>query len=104
MIKLIGLLRRASGTTPASFREHWRDHHARIAMELPGLRRYVINPVVAAPGGAQPGWDGVAELWFDDLAAFAAAMASPQWQAAEADHAFIEHRVIVLCDEEQILP
>lgn len=104
MIKLIGLLRRTSGTTPAAFRNHWVDHHARIAMQLPGLRRYVVNPAVAVPGGEQPAWDGVAELWFDDLAAFEAAKASPQWLAAEADHGFIEHRVIFLCEERQVLP
>ena len=104
MIKLVGLLRRAGGTTPAAFRAHWVDHHARIAAQLPGLRRYVVNPVVAVPGGEQPPWDGVAELWFDDQAAFEAALASPQWLAAEADHDFIEHRVIFLCDEQQVLP
>jgi uncharacterized protein (TIGR02118 family) len=104
MIKLVGLLRRAAGTTPDAFREHWLHHHAQIARELPGLRRYVVNPVVAMPGGERPPWDGVAELWFDDLAAVEAAMASPQWRAAEADHGFIEHRVIFLCDERQVLP
>ena len=32
-----------------------------------------------------PTYDGMAELWFDDLAALQAAQHSPQWQASSAD-------------------
>jgi uncharacterized protein (TIGR02118 family) len=32
-----------------------------------------------------PDYDGMAELWFDDLAALEAARRSPEWQVSTAD-------------------
>jgi uncharacterized protein (TIGR02118 family) len=40
------------------------------------------------PGDHRPAdFDGMAELWFDDLAAVLEARRSPEWKAATADEA-----------------
>jgi len=52
---------------------------------------------------ASPEFDGMAELWFDDLAALEAARRSPEWQASSADEAnFIDKtRTALFLTEEQ---
>lgn len=58
---------------------HWRGPHAAIALELPGLVRYVQNAVAGSLGAggtitdARAAFDGFAELWFEDEAAWLAA-------------------------------
>jgi uncharacterized protein (TIGR02118 family) len=51
---------------------------------------------------ATPDFDGMAELWFDDLGALQAARRSPEWQASTADEAnFIDQsRSAVFVTEE----
>jgi uncharacterized protein (TIGR02118 family) len=55
---------------------------------VPGLRRLVQSHAVPVPGDHRPAdFDGMAELWFDDLAAVLEARQSPEWEAATADEA-----------------
>jgi uncharacterized protein (TIGR02118 family) len=63
---------------------YWRDTHGPIAGKVPGVRRYVQQHAVGAPEG-EPPFLGVASLYFDDQAAFAAAAASPEFAAAIED-------------------
>jgi len=73
VIKTIALIRRKPGISHEEFMRHYEDVHAPLAMAcLPGLRGYVRNYVVTAPGGADPGFDVVSEFWFDDAAALQA--------------------------------
>lgn len=70
---------------PAAFDRHYFDKHVPIAKSIPGLRRYEVSAgPVATPAGPS-NWHLVATLHFDDMAAIAAAFASPQGQAAAAD-------------------
>jgi uncharacterized protein (TIGR02118 family) len=78
---VIYLKRRADLPQPA-FVSWWLGPHRALAEELPGLRRYTISLATDAPEGP---FDGMAELWFDDLAAADAAFASPAGRAARAD-------------------
>jgi len=84
MICRMGLLTRRPGLTPAAFRRHWRDVHGPLAARLPGLRRYVQNPVVDASQLAidhQRGdWaiDGFSQLWFDDMDAMRRVVEAPE--------------------------
>jgi uncharacterized protein (TIGR02118 family) len=78
---VIYLTRRADLLQP-SFFAWWLGQHKALAEQLPGLRQYIISLAVDAPEGP---FDGMAELWFDDLAAAEAAFASPAGQAARAD-------------------
>lgn len=103
MTKLVGLLRRADGWDRQRFRDYWVQHHAAVARDLPGLRRYQITIFDSGETGEEPRYDGMAELWFDDRAAFEAAFASSTYRVSEADHPFISERVILLSDEEHFI-
>jgi hypothetical protein len=41
----MGLLNKKSDWSAERFRAYWRDHHARLAENLPGLRSYQQNHV-----------------------------------------------------------
>ncbi|RBY94434.1 EthD family reductase [Blastococcus sp. TBT05-19] len=69
---------------PAAFDAHYRDVHAPLAKQLPGLVRFTTGH--ASPmDPSQPAPYLVAELDFDSEAAMGAAFASPEGQAAAAD-------------------
>jgi uncharacterized protein (TIGR02118 family) len=50
-------------------------------------------------------YDGMAELWFDDIEALLAARESPEWKASSEDEAnFIDHkRVAYFVSEERVV-
>lgn len=67
MIKLVALLKRKNGITLEEFSQHWHHEHAPLVLKtLPEIRRYIQNHAVRVPGGEQK-FDGVAEVWFDDI-------------------------------------
>jgi uncharacterized protein (TIGR02118 family) len=105
MVKLIYCINRKPGMSVEEFQRYWRETHGPIAARIPGLRRYVQchTAPAAYAGGAQPPFDGAAELWFDDMEALAAAMRSPEVQAAREDEKnFIDHsRVAAFVTEEK---
>lgn len=86
MIKFIATLERKRGMTPDGFTRYWREVHVPLAAALPGLRRYTISTVVEAPDGDRP-YDGVAELWFDDIESLRRSFASPAGELARLDMA-----------------
>jgi uncharacterized protein (TIGR02118 family) len=99
MVNAIFMVRKLPGLDHRDFCEHWLDVHAGIAVKLPGLRRYIVNPVV--PESLATGTsthDGWSELWFDDYVAFQKAYRSPQWAAMEEDGAtmFYKEKGIVI--------
>src|SRR5439155_20751361 len=52
------------------FSRYWRDVHGPIGRRIPGLRRLVQSHPIPDPDQiGPPTFDGMAELWFDDLAA-----------------------------------
>ena len=86
MLTMIGLLRRRAGLSPEDFQAYWREKHSTLGRQLPGLRRYVQNhTLLSGYREHAPLYDGVAELRFDDPAAFRAAMRSDEMAAARAD-------------------
>ena len=84
------LLARAPGVEPAAFRRAWCDAHAALVARLPGLAGYTQNVVVErAAGGRTAAYeavpvDGIAELWFRDVEALRAAVASDATREAES--------------------
>ena len=70
---------------PAAFDSHYYDTHVPLAKKIPGLRSYEVTR------GDVMGMTGkhatylIATLSFDSMAAIAAAMGSPEGQAAAAD-------------------
>jgi uncharacterized protein (TIGR02118 family) len=107
MIKLVFCVHRRADIDEAEFHRYWRDEHGPLVHSvapLLGIRRYVQNhstpgPVsdaLAASRGTPVGFDGVAELWFDDSEALIAAATSPAGlEAGEAlladERRFIDH-------------
>ena len=78
---VIYLKRRANLAQPVFF-DWWLGQHRELVTQLHGLQRYIIS--LAADEQEGP-FDGIAELWFTDLAVAKSAFASPAGQAARAD-------------------
>jgi uncharacterized protein (TIGR02118 family) len=86
MIKLVYCITRRPGMPLEEFSRYWHDVHGPIGRRIPGLRRLVQSHRVANPDDrGTPSFDGMAELWFDDLAALRAAQQSWEWQASSED-------------------
>jgi uncharacterized protein (TIGR02118 family) len=85
-VKGVFIVKRRAGLTLASFRKQWRERHAPAVLKAPGVRGYVQALTLdAAYTWAEPRWDGVAHLWFDDAAAAERAMLSPEMKTAGED-------------------
>ncbi len=84
MLKFIVILYKRPDLTRQQFRRHLQEVHGPLAMDLPGLRKYVQNFVLEDPK-RKPRWDAVVELYFDNWESMEAAWASPQGAASDAD-------------------
>lgn len=107
MLKLVYCISRRSDLTSEEFVRYWRDVHGPVGARIPGLRRLVQSHTLLIPGDAQaPDFDGMAELWFDDVGSLLAARRSPEWRASSADEAnFIDpKRVAYFVSEEREVP
>jgi uncharacterized protein (TIGR02118 family) len=106
VIKLVYGIARRREMTLEEFSRYWREVHGPIGRRIPGLRRLVQSHRVPYPSDmAPPQFDGIAELWFDDMAALEAARRSPEWQASSADEAnFIDptRTALFLAEEYEI--
>jgi len=76
---------------PGVSREHaverWPGGHVDLVLAVPGVRHYVQNYCVPDPGGAEPPYAGLGEVWFGSTADAVAAQQSSQWQAVIEDAA-----------------
>ena len=70
MVKIVFLVHKRADLDREEFRRYWRETHGPIAAKLPGLRKYVQNHALPGPDGFDPEYDGLTELWFDDLESF----------------------------------
>jgi uncharacterized protein (TIGR02118 family) len=93
VIKLSFGVRRRGDIDPDEFHRYWRDEHGplvRSFRETLRIRRYVqlhrietpFNDALRASRDALEPFDGVAELWWDDLDALTAGASSPEGIAA----------------------
>ena len=102
MVKAIFVLRRQPQWEWEAFCRYWLEMHALLATKIPGLRRYIVD---LAPSPEAP-FAGVAEMWFDDEAAFHAGFASPQGRATVEDGAKfldLERQIYILAREHVII-
>lgn len=67
----------------AAFEAHYRDIHLPLCAQLPGVRRITFSLGISDPG--QGPYYAIFQAAFDDGAALAAALASPEGRAVEAD-------------------
>ena len=83
LVKGVFQLGAKPGSTPADFRTHWAEIHSKLALKMPGIRRYVQSQLIdEAYAYARPRFDGVAHVYFDSAEAMADSFAS---QAGKAD-------------------
>ena len=79
MVKLVFCCRRKPEMSVTDFQHYWLESHGPLVRSLraafPGMRRYVQSHTMATPvndalrasrGAAEP-YDGITEVWFDDL-------------------------------------
>ena len=105
MIKLIYCITKKPGLTNEEFFHYWRDVHGPIGARIPNLRRLIQSHRLQIPSDRPPDFDGVAELWFDELDALLAARKSPEWKASTEDEAnFIDPtRTAYVVSEEHVI-
>jgi uncharacterized protein (TIGR02118 family) len=109
MIKMIALLKRKPDLSHAEFVGHWRKTHGPLAQGIPGLRRYIQSHIETTR--SRPDIpdipvevDGIAELWFDDMAAMETVHQDARMQRLLADGAlfiseirtFMVHEVVIV--------
>ncbi len=83
MIKQATFFKRRPDLEPAAFHDYWRNRHPEFVCRLPGLKRYVQNHAIADDGP----FDGIAEVWFEDMDAMRANAGAPELDAVRADEA-----------------
>ena len=72
--------------TDAEFNAYRSRMHGPIAARIPELRRLVQSRALRVAGDARPpDFDGVAELWFDDVGALLRAHSSEEWRLSGLD-------------------
>ena len=109
MIKLVFCLRRVKELTRDEFQRYWYEQHAPLVKkhaETLRIRRYVqvhagpegADEALRASRGAPPGYDGVAELWWESREDLAAATASPEGARAAQELLDDERRFIDLAN------
>ena len=106
MIKLVYCITKNAGMSDEEFFRYWQNVHGPIGARIPGLRRLVQSHRRIIPGDKRsPDYDGMAELWFDDVEGLLAARQSPEWKSSADDETnFIDHRkVAYFVSEEQII-
>ena len=85
MIKMIFLVHRRPELSRDEFQKRWREKSGPIGSKVPGVRKYVQHHAVLGPDGAEPPYDGFAEMWWDDATSLQKALESPEGQAAVND-------------------
>lgn len=85
MIKLTICAVRKPGMSHEEFDHYWREEHAPLIRSVTEfnrhVRRYVQCHRISAGDafGTSGGWDGIAELWFDDVADMQRAFSEPRY-------------------------
>lgn len=96
-VKLYILAKRREGMPLARARRHALEVHAPTVLQVPGVRRYLQGQVVdAAYTVGEALLDFAFQIWFDDVDAMGAALASPEFvNGVQPDiQAFLEPRYV----------
>ena len=88
MIKLVYCITKKPGMPDEEFFHYWEKVHGPIGARIPGLRKLVQSHRIGVPGDSREhDYDGMSELWFDDVESLLAARATPEWRASTEDEA-----------------
>jgi len=123
MVRLIYCLRRKEGMSLQEFQRYWREVHGPLVekhAQVLRIRRYVqvhtldtpLNEALGRQRGCQvEPYDGVAELWWDSLEDFQAAVQTEEGrqaarQLAEDEARFVDvaRSTIFLAQENPVIP
>ena len=109
MIKLTFCLRRRADLSPEEFTRYWRDEHGPLVREraaVLGVRKYqqvhtldeseLHEALQRRNGGAPAPFDGIAEVWVDDVEAFRGGTGTPEGRQAARELLEDEARFIDL--------
>lgn len=72
-------------TDPDAFERYYAATHMPLARTIPHLERIEAGKVIASPGGEEPPYYRIAELWFADMETLQTAMGTEEGKAAGAD-------------------
>lgn len=105
MIKLVYCITKKRGMSDHDFFHYWKDVHGPIGARIPNLRRLVQSHRLNLSDDRVSDFDGIAELWFDDVPALLQARRSPEWKESNEDERnFIDHkRVAYFVSEEHVI-
>ena len=89
-VKVAWVVSFPAGADPEPLRRHWREIHGPLALQAPGILRYVQNHAIESVGplGREPTplrFSGFSECWFADEDACADALRSTAWRALRED-------------------
>lgn len=122
MIRLTLVLRRRPDMSPEEFARYWLTEHGPLVQSFAGvlgMRRYVqshtlrgrLGEMLTNQRGTAEAFDGVADVWFDDLDSLLAAASSPDGSAALNSLLADERRFIdlsassiMLVEEHEMIP
>ncbi len=103
---LIAFKRRADLSVEA-FQSYWRGDHAAVVAQLSGIKRYVqSHPRLGGYRRGELAFDGVAQLWFDDVDTLREQANSAAYAAVLADEKkFLDvaSKTMLLTDEHPII-
>lgn len=105
MLKCCTLFRRKPGTTTDEYQTYWRTGHVPFIKAMAPVRRYVQNHPFAV-AGREPAYDGLVELYVDDIEALKAMGKSPEYATVVEDEKnFVDRDSIelTLADEHVVL-
>jgi uncharacterized protein (TIGR02118 family) len=106
MIKLVYCITKKPELSDEEFFRHWKNIHGPIGTTIPRLRKLVQSHRINFPGDKHPpAYDGMAELWFDNVEDLLAARQSPEWRASTEDEAnFVDDtKVAYFVTEEHVI-
>jgi uncharacterized protein (TIGR02118 family) len=84
MVKAISCVKRTPATPVEDFQKWWRARDLELVGALPGVLRYVQSHTL--PSGyrkREPAYDGIAELWADDVSPFLDLVAAPGYAGGD---------------------
>jgi uncharacterized protein (TIGR02118 family) len=93
MVKLVYILRRRPEIEPEQFYRYWKDNHGPLVRSFAkalNARKYIqshtidtpLNAMMAESRGMPAHYDGITEVWWDDMKSLEAAAATPEGQKA----------------------
>ena len=96
MVKLVYCVRKRAELSREAFRKYWLEQHGPLVLrfaEALRAKKYIqshtiepeINDAIVKSRGLAPPYDGIAEVWWEDIESLKAALSSPaaqEWRKA----------------------